>query len=269
MEGDAESGFTITNAYTPETTEISATKEWDDADNQDGKRDDVTFNLLADGAVVSGQEKTISKTATGDDLTVTWTDLPVYADGEEIAYTVEEAGVTDGKITMNGAEYTVTVEGDAESGFTITNTHTPVKTKVTVTKVWSDSNNQDGIRPASISMQLSADGKASGEAVTLNAGNSWTYTWENLDVNTGGKAIKYTVDETAVPTGYTKTVGAVTGDADSGFKVTITNSHTPTPPPPPDPPPWGPPVVPPAEIEDDDVPLAGLGTVNQVGDCYE
>ena len=33
------------NAHTPETIEIEAVKEWDDNDNQDGKREDVTLVL--------------------------------------------------------------------------------------------------------------------------------------------------------------------------------------------------------------------------------
>ena len=78
-------------------------------------------------------------------------------------------------------------------------------------------------------MQLYANGEASGEAVELNEDNSWTYTWEKLAVNEDGTAITYTVDEPTVPDGYTKTVGDVTGDAESGFKVEIKNTYTPNP----------------------------------------
>ena len=38
--------------------------------------------------------------------------------------------------------YTATVDG-----FTITNTHTPEKTAVSVQKVWNDADDQDGMRP--------------------------------------------------------------------------------------------------------------------------
>ncbi len=51
---------------------------------------------------------------------------------------------------------------------TITNTHIPETTEATITKVWDDANNQDGIRPTSITMQLLADGEeVEGKTVTL------------------------------------------------------------------------------------------------------
>ncbi|WP_419579776.1 Cna B-type domain-containing protein, partial [Streptococcus oralis] len=50
VTGDAASGFTITNSYSPETVDVKATKNWDDENNQDGKRPTkITINLLADG----------------------------------------------------------------------------------------------------------------------------------------------------------------------------------------------------------------------------
>ena len=55
-------------------------------------------------------------------MTVEWTGLPeekIVNDAlVPIAYTVVEVGVNNGKITMNGAEYTVNVSGTAENGFT-------------------------------------------------------------------------------------------------------------------------------------------------------
>ncbi|MFR7388399.1 MAG: Cna B-type domain-containing protein [Blautia faecis] len=45
---------------------------------------------------------------------------------------------------------------------TLTNTYAPEETSVSVRKVWNDSSNQDGIRPAVVTVQLYADGKASG-----------------------------------------------------------------------------------------------------------
>ena len=47
ITGDAASGFTITNSYLPETVDVKATKNWDDANNQDGKRPTkITINLF-------------------------------------------------------------------------------------------------------------------------------------------------------------------------------------------------------------------------------
>ncbi len=99
----------------------------------------------------------------------------------------------------------------------------PAKTSVSVTKAWNDGNNQDGLRPESVTVQLYADSEAiDGKTITLNAANNWTASFAGLDAAQAGKVINYTVKEVSVPTGYTE---AVTGNAAGGY--TITNTHTP------------------------------------------
>lgn len=56
-----------------------------------------------------------------------------------------------------------------------------------------DNDDQDGIRPASISVQLMADGKAVDDKVTLDAEGKWSKTWTGLPKNNKGTEIKYTV----------------------------------------------------------------------------
>ena len=218
--GDAASGYTITNKHTPGVTAVCGVKAWNDTDDQDGVRPkSITVDLLADG------EKIQSKTVTAaDGWRYSFEDLPQFKDGKKIIYTVSEQPV-DG--------YKTTIDGTA-----ITNTHKTEKTSVSVEKKWKDQDNKDGVRPSSVSVQLYADGKASGDPVTLDAANSWKYTWSGLDKNASGKAITYTVKETSVPHGYTSTIS---GDMASGF--TVTNTHTPVVPPTP---PVTPPTVPPA-----------------------
>ena len=220
IAGDAASGYTITNKHTPGVTAVCGVKTWDDNDDQDGVRPkSITVDLLADG------EKIQSKTVTAaDGWRYSFEDLPQFKDGKKIIYTVSEQPV-DG--------YKTTIDGTA-----ITNTHKTEKTSVSVEKKWKDQDNKDGVRPSSVSVQLYADGKASGDPVTLDAANSWKYTWSGLDKNASGKAITYTVKETSVPHGYTSTIS---GDMASGF--TVTNTHTPVVPPTP---PVTPPTVPPA-----------------------
>src|SRR5699024_354864 len=94
-------------------------------------------------------------------------------------------------------------------------------TELTVNKVWDDADNQDGLRPTSVTVQLMADGEALGDAVELNAENAWAHSWTNLPVNASGTAIEYTVEETEVPVGYEATQEVV-----EGVNV-ITNTHTP------------------------------------------
>ena len=220
IAGDAASGYTITNKHTPGVTAVCGVKTWDDNDDQDGVRPkSITVDLLADG------EKIQSKTVTAaDGWRYSFEDLPQFKDGKKIIYTVSEQPV-DG--------YKTTIDGTA-----ITNTHKTEKTSVSVEKKWKDQDNKDGVRPSSVSVQLYADGKASGDPVTLDAANSWKHTWSGLDKNASGKAITYTVKETSVPHGYTSTIS---GDMASGF--TVTNTHTPVVPPTP---PVTPPTVPPA-----------------------
>ena len=194
------SGSTITN--TQDTVDVTVTKTWDDSNNQDGKRpESITIRLLADGV------KKYSKTITAaDGWKYTFTDLPKYADGKEITYTITEDAVPN---------YTTSI-----SGYDVTNSYKPGKTSVTVTKAWDDSNNQDSKRPSSIEVQLYADGSAKGDKITLSESNKWTYTWTDLDEKKDGKDIAYTVQEVNVPDGYTS---SISGDATKGY--TITNSY--------------------------------------------
>ncbi|MCI2155324.1 MAG: Cna B-type domain-containing protein [Solobacterium sp.] len=193
--------FSISN-HTSVT--ISGTKTWDDNNNQDGKRPDhITVKLLADGNEV---RSTVVNSSTS--WAYSFNDLPKYRDGHEISYSVIEDAVPD---------YSTEI-----TGYDITNSYTPGKTSVTVTKVWDDGNNQDGIRPESVQVQLYADGKASGDPVTLNSDGNWKYTWDNLDQMKSGTEIVYTAEEVTSIDGYTS---SVSGNAAEGF--TITNHHTP------------------------------------------
>ena len=88
----------------------------------------------------------------------------------------------------------------------------PVKTvSVTVNKVWK--NDKSSSRPSSVKMQLYRDGKSYGSAVTLNSAGGWKYTWNDLDAS-----YKWTVNETSVPSGYTKSV------TNNGNTWTVTNT---------------------------------------------
>ena len=196
-------GFNITNAYTTETTEVKGSKTWNDSDNQDGKRpESITVRLLANG------EEKDSQTVTADEngnWTYSFENLPKYEAGKEIVYTVTEDAVAD---------YTTEI-----TGYDITNSYAPGKTSVTVTKAWADNDDRGGHRPKEIKVQLKADGENSGEEITLNAENKWTYTWSELDEKKAGKDIVYTVEEIGKTAGY---ISTVTGNATEGFIITNT-----------------------------------------------
>ena len=206
---------TLTNTYAPELTEVTVTKVWDDADDQDGLRPDlaeITVILYADGIPCA------QATFEGE---YTFTDLPKFEGGKEIVYTWTEdtTDLASYGYNMNGVEIS---EDGLET--TITNTYQPDKYCLSILKVWNDKNDQDGVRPESITVTLLANGEQAGVKV-LSAINEWKESWNDLPVKKEGKAIEYTVEETVVPEGYT---AAVTGDAKTGFTITNTHEAKPT-----------------------------------------
>lgn len=197
-----DTNVTFENNY--ETINVSGTKTWDDADDQDGKRpESITVRLLANG------EEVDSQTVTADDnWSYSFTELAKYSNGKEIVYTVTEDAVEN---------YSTTYDG-----YDITNSYTPEKTSITVVKTWDDTDDQDGIRPDSITVVLIKDGETTDQTITLNADNNWEASFTDLDVYSNGVAIEYSVEEVSVD-GYTS---EITGNMSEGF--VITNTHTPT-----------------------------------------
>ena len=81
---------------------------------------------------------------------------------------------------------------------------------ITVNKTWDDNNDQDGIRPESITIRLLANGvEVDSMVVTEEMG--WSYTFENLNKYANGEQIVYTITEDQVE-GYTTVI--------DGFNVT-------------------------------------------------
>ena len=203
IQGDENTGFVITNTYTPSKINISGTKSWEDNNNQDGLRPQtITVNLYANG------EKVDSKQVTGPNWTYSFTNLDEYENGVKINYTIDEEVVEYYEKEINN--------------YDITNKYTPEKINIPVEKIWDDNDNQDGKRPESVLIKLLADGEDTGKTVELNEGNGWKSEFTDLDVNKDGKEIVYTVEEIPVPDGYTV---SITGDKTNGFVVT--NSYTP------------------------------------------
>ncbi len=224
VEETGTNTFTITNKLI--TKEITVTKKWEDEHNQDGIRPD-SIQMVLTGKV--GNDTVITKfitiegNRTEDTKTATFEDLPVYKDGQEIIYTISETAVeSEGNGDLS--QYTSSGEGTEENNYTITNEYTPGLTSITVNKVWNDSNNQDGIRPGSVRVQLYKqikDGaeEAVGEPETLTA-DDWTATFTDLPVNENGQKITYILKEVNVPDGYTSS-----GDGTEENGYTITNTH--------------------------------------------
>ena len=178
-------GDTVTNIHKTEKTFVTGFKTWNDDNDRDGVRpDSITIRLIADDVEIA------SKTVTErDQWTYTFSDLPKYKDGgKEIKYEIKEDPIKD---------YTTTYDG-----FNTINTHKITVSGVKGTKTWEDDNDRDGIRPASITIRLYADGvEIASKKVTET--DEWTYTFENLPkYKDGGELIEYTISEDAVE-GYT------------------------------------------------------------------
>lgn len=179
-------------------TSVKVTKAWADAEDRDHLRPrSVKIQLLADGKPVDGKVLTLPQNGRWEG---SFTDLNAYRPGftakDKINYSVKELDVPSG--------YTPKVTGNQTTGFTVTNTHTPNTVGVEGVKTWDDANNQDGLRPVSIQVQLLANGKPHGDPVEVKADEkgAWKYSFTDLPKFAEGKQIVYSVAEVKVPEGY-------------------------------------------------------------------
>ena len=196
--------FNVINKREPEKTFVEGTKTWNDKDNQDGKRPtEITINLLKNGTKIASK-----KVTKADGWKWKFENLDKYENGKEINYTIAEEKVEG---------YTTEVKG-----YDVKNSYTPGKTSLQVTKAWEDKNDQDGVRPNSVTIKLLADGVETGKKLVLTKANNWTGSFTDLDEYKAGKKIVYTIKEEPVGNGY-KSV--ITGNEKEGFVVT--NVRTP------------------------------------------
>ena len=206
--GDAATGFTITNSYTPKGVDIAVSANWDDQDNQDGIRPEaVEAELYADNVSTNKKVRLTADT----DWKATFEKLAVNKNGKPINYTLQATKV-DG--------YDLTTSGSGAEGLVLKYTHKVKAVDVTATVKWADGDNQDGIRPASVTLQLKADGENSGDPIAVNANSNWTKKWSGLAEYKAGKKVVYTVEAPGIRSEYTV---EITGDAATGFTVTATH----------------------------------------------
>src|SRR5699024_5791555 len=159
--------------------------------------------LTANGEA-QGEPVTLSEE---NDWTHTWTELDEKAAGETIVYSVVELTEVPG--------YETVINDEDHGNIIITNSYTPEVTEVSGTKIWDDADNQDGIRPESITVNLFANGEFI-ESVDVTEANNWEYSFTDLPKYADGEEIVYTVTEDEVE-GYETVID----------EFTITNSYTP------------------------------------------
>ena len=186
ISGNAENGFTVTNT---KLIDIPVTKIW-----LGDPGSSATVHLYANGTEAGSM--TLTSSNSWND---TFEDLAQADSNGEITYTLKEDAI-DG--------YASEVSGDAENGFTVTNTKL---IDISVTKTWI------GDPGSSATVHLYANGTEAGSA-TLTAADGWTHTFEDLAQADSYGEITYTLTEDTMD-GYES---SITGDAGSGFVVTNT-----------------------------------------------
>lgn len=208
-----------------DTTIITMAKIWEDEENsQDTRPDSVTFKLYADGRLVDsvqvptkGDGSLITydlnnylawfpQTFSGTGIPVKkvgrdyceWTNLPKYNDdGAEICYEVVEE-------VSSGYQGTIDhVRGMYDYlWFTATNQLADFTVQPSVEIQWNNEPDES-VRPETVAVTLTADGKNVGGPVILSAGNNWSYTWAEMEAySKNGKKIVYDVQQGAVPDAY-------------------------------------------------------------------
>ena len=190
---------------------ITVTKVWDDDDDEAGLRPDEIEVVLYRNGKATSKTKTLSE---DNDWTVKFTGLD--ADYE---WTVEEVKV-DGytsSITSNskGTKFTITNTLDEEE-----EEDEDESLSISVTKIWDDGEDADGIRPDGVTVELYANGEATGDTVVLTEYDSWEDVFADLpQYDDDGEEIEYTIAEIAVD-GYES---VISGNAEDGY--IITNTH--------------------------------------------
>lgn len=212
VSGSMTAGFTLTNTHRPETLSVDAQKVWSDDNNRDGIRPAaVSVRLLKDG---SPYGEAVELNAAGS-WAHSWHNLPKYENGQAVTYSVEELSVPAG--------YTVSYGRDSETGrYLITNSYTPQTLDLRASKSWADSENQDNIRPSSVTLTVYANGVPTDRSLTLTAEGGWQGSVTGLPKKANGSDIVYSFVEETPPDGYT-----VQAHGSAANNYTVTNYHAP------------------------------------------
>lgn len=137
----------------------------------------------------------------------------VFADAQEESFKgeIEEGEETD--ILFEGSQ-------DPEAGIVYLAPMSKAPSiDIDVVGEWDDEDDEDGLRPESVTVTLYANGKETGRMLTLSEENDWCGTFDELAVYADSVRQSYSIVEEKVY-GYT---GLISGSDESGF--TITNAH--------------------------------------------
>ena len=162
-----------------EYTQVGGQKTW--ITPEDKTKLTATIELLRDGEPTN---PAITTTVTGDGA-YSFDNLDKYdlEDGHEYVYTVREVKVDGYTTEQNGNDFENTIEQEYIT--------------IEGTKTWDDMNNPN--RPDSITINLKANGKVTGEPAIVTADEGWKYKFETLPkYDSEGNIIQYTIEENPV-----------------------------------------------------------------------
>lgn len=167
----------VTFFHAPEKiSSIDGVISWIDENNQDGRRpSQVTIRLFSNGEEISSKRITNS-----EHWEYSFEDLPKYANGQKIIYTLALDAIDD---------YTTEI-----NGYNVTNTYMPETVNINDSITWADQNDQDGKRPSQVTIRLFADNTEI-QTITTDSVNDWEYQFTNLPKFQNGSEIKYTLKQ--------------------------------------------------------------------------
>ncbi|MDD2992395.1 MAG: Cna B-type domain-containing protein [Pygmaiobacter sp.] len=203
--------ITVTNTVNQQTISQTVNKVWQGENGYEAlsRPTQVTVELLADGQSFSPAKTAVLNSQ--NNWQYEFTGLAKYnSAGAQIVYAAVEKGTTPTGYTK------------AEAGLTVTNTLSST-VDIQASKTWVDGNDQQGLRPDQLTVQLKADNVLVASKA-LNAAGGWTASFTGLPkYNASGAEIAYTVTEAAVPDGYTATTAV--GTKANGYMLVNTISQ--------------------------------------------
>ena len=190
--------YVITNTHTPEKIKISGEKTWNDNGNQDGIRPaKINVSLMKGDTPIETVEVN-----SNNGWRYEFSEVDKYENqGQIISYTVKEEPVD---------KYTTSY-----NGYNVVNTYVPETKEIEIIKTWDDAEDQDGIRPNEISVNLLKDNVIF-QTVILKADEGWKKVISGLPVYQNGTILNYSITENTVDK-YTSEI--------NGFS--IKNTHIP------------------------------------------
>ncbi|MBQ7247786.1 MAG: NPCBM/NEW2 domain-containing protein [Lachnospiraceae bacterium] len=170
VDGDLVS---MTSTYDPAVQTVSYASDilWVDED-ESARPSEIRLQLFADGAA-SG-DPVILNSENG--WKYTWEGLAKHRNGTD-----PETVVYSAKVEELPANYAVVYSGKR---IIICTFRSLIDYVLKV--VWNDSDNAPGLRPVSLNAQLTSNGDAIGEPVTIDDSNEWSHTWSGLYASSTG-----------------------------------------------------------------------------------